>query len=214
MKLGSDAVLFGGWIDYTKASSILDIGTGAGILSLIAAQRNHKAHIHAIEIDPQASIDAHKNFEQSPFSDRLSLIEQDFRTYESTNKYDLIICNPPFFSNSLLPPNNQRAVARHTNSLHWKDLLAKAPSLLSDSGQLNIMIPGTELEDVQKFESELALSQLCLVKSLEDSPVNRLFIRHTHSSAEIEYSELVVHTPTREKTEAFKRQTRDLYLSF
>ena len=146
MKVGTDGVLLGAWADVSHAKQILDIGTGTGLIALMLAQRSN-AHITAIEIDKLAVEQAQENIEKSPWSNRIEVIESDFKTFTTNSKFDLIVSNPPYFVDSLKCPDEQRDTARHNDSLNYNDLLEGISKLLDKTGQFALIIPS----DVSTF---------------------------------------------------------------
>ncbi len=141
LKVTTDAVVFGSWVNFSGADTILDIGTGTGILALMAAQQNEKAIIMAVEVDEQAAEEATYNFTQSKWSSRLSLIHYDFNAFSSDGKFDLIISNPPYFQNALLSGNSKLAIAKHSIFLTHNDLLRNAAPLLHENGRAFFVLP-------------------------------------------------------------------------
>ncbi len=144
MKVGTDANILGVWCNLQGSGTALDIGTGSGVIAMILASRSAELLIEGIEIDDLSAIEASENFSRSPYSHRLKLIHQDFKEYilTSEKKYDLIITNPPFFSNfPISPKNNNRNKARHTLDLDHYKLVEGVSKLLSDAGRFNIVIP-------------------------------------------------------------------------
>lgn len=138
MKVGTDAVLLGAWVDIGHAKSILDIGTGCGVIALMLAQRAPGALVNAVEIDPSSAKQAAGNFEASPWNiDVYNTPVQEF----DKGTYDLIVSNPPFFSNSLLPPKVERKNARHTTTLSFDALVKSAKRLLNPGGRLALVVP-------------------------------------------------------------------------
>ena len=149
MKVGTDGVLLGAWAgENTTYPRILDIGTGSGLIALMLAQRFERAQIIGIDIDIEASQQAHENFQASPWHTRLQVQHtalQDFSVNEE-GLFDLIVSNPPFFQNSLKNPNYQRSTARHTDTLPHSVLLASVARLLKEDGRFCVILP-TELTD-------------------------------------------------------------------
>lgn len=143
MKVGTDGVLLGAWANSNGAKKILDIGTGTGLIALMLAQRNPEAQIIAIDIDEQACEQAHENFKNSPWFDRLSVHHNSLSNFANTdkNKFDLIISNPPFFKNSLKPSDHSRSKARHNDALPYSDLLRYSSILNTEGGTLSIIVP-------------------------------------------------------------------------
>ena len=121
MKVGTDGVLLGAWAELEEAASILDIGTGTGLIALMAAQRNAQARIDALEIEPAACREAAHNIRISPWAERIRLYPQALQAFFPAIGYDCILCNPPFFVHSTPAPDNGRSLARHTGTLPHTD---------------------------------------------------------------------------------------------
>lgn len=170
MKVGTDGALLGTLA--APGSNILDIGTGTGLLSLMIAQRCPDAKITAIDIDDNAILDSKANFEASPFGDRISLLQIPFQDYaeQCEKRYDCIICNPPYFDESLINPDEGRARARHTSSLSFHDLVNGAYKLLEDEGVFSVCIPP---EVLNKFSTECHLRGFWLQTSYNIKSVPR-----------------------------------------
>lgn len=141
MKVGTDAMILGALIDSKGKTKCLDIGTGTGVLSLMIAQRNSTIEIQAIEIDEASAEEARLNFQTSLWSDRLSVLNQDFREIVLEDKFDLIISNPPYFENGLLNESSRKANTRHEESLPLIELFEKVSSLLKSDGHFWIILP-------------------------------------------------------------------------
>lgn len=147
MKVCTDSCLFGAYVPAAEATSILDIGTGTGLLALMLAQRSRQhAQIEALEIDSEAAWQAGENVAASPWSDRIRVHPQSLQAFAETNTstYDLILSNPPFFEDSLRSPVAARSMARHTADLHWEEILTFGERFLRPDGLLWIMLPPTE----------------------------------------------------------------------
>ena len=140
MKVGTDGVLLGAWCPVAGARHVLDVGTGCGVIALMIAQRNHEAVITGIDIDYNAVQEATLNFERSPWSDRLTAVEGNFNDM-STSGFDVIVSNPPFFTDGVLPAGDARIAARHTQSLTYRQLIEGAARLLSSHGALALISP-------------------------------------------------------------------------
>ena len=158
MKVTTDASLLGAYADVEEAKRILDIGAGTGLLSLFAAQRSI-ANIDAVELDCLAAKQATQNFANSPWSDRLMLIEMDIRDYAEQHRevYDCIITNPPFFTDSTVNPCQRSALARHNTYLPLSDLMQAINQLLSPDGVVWILLPLVESEKIIQLASSLSL---------------------------------------------------------
>jgi tRNA1Val (adenine37-N6)-methyltransferase len=141
MKVGTDGVLLGAWTLVESAKSILDAGTGTGLVALMLAQRSPAA-VTALEIDEAAVCQARENVHCSPWSDRIEVVHSDFKTFVSNHPYDLIVSNPPYFEDSLKSPDKRRNTARHDNQLSYQDLLQGVKRLLSPPyGVFSLIIP-------------------------------------------------------------------------
>ena len=141
MKVGTDGVLLGAWCPVEGASRVLDVGTGCGVIALMIAQRNVEAIIEGIDIDEAAIEEAIFNFEQSPWSNRLTARLQDFNSMGDEKRYDLIVSNPPYFTHGVLPTGDARVQARHTRSLTYGGLIDGASRLLTATGSLSLITP-------------------------------------------------------------------------
>ncbi|MCF0165978.1 MAG: methyltransferase [Bacteroidales bacterium] len=150
MKVGTDGVLLGVWCSLEGCRSVLDIGTGTGLIALMAAQRC-QARITAVEIDPEAATQAKENILSSPWADRIDFVYADIRTWQPDTQYDAILCNPPFYDSTLPCPDKARNTARHSTELSYGELAATASRLLSDAGMLQVVIPAQMLD---KFRRE------------------------------------------------------------
>lgn len=148
MKMSTDAVLLGALAHQDNAALILDVGAGTGVIGLMLAQRFPGARVHGVEIDEQAHIQAAQNFQASPWKDRLEGYHAAFQDYVQSHaktKYDLIVSNPPYFSNQLKSPNVRRNLARHDDQLSLKDLLQGVKQLLSEEGLFWLILPLKEM---------------------------------------------------------------------
>ena len=144
MKVGTDGVLLGAWAKVPgPGSMVLDVGTGTGLIALMIAQRTKEVMLDALEIDPSSVRQAQENFQNSPWKERITCIHSSFQEYASQSKqlYDLIICNPPFFSASYLTPSKEKNLARHDDSLSLEDLFKASLLLLKSTGHINLILP-------------------------------------------------------------------------
>ncbi|MBK8339943.1 MAG: methyltransferase [Flavobacteriales bacterium] len=141
MKVSTDGVLFGAWADYANAKRILDIGTGTGLLALIAAQRNTEAWIDALEIDDDAAAQAAENVAASPWADRIRVHRADARRVHAGDPYDLILCNPPYYSGYSASPDARIGLAKHSGELTFPELIDAVGKHLAPTGRLAVIIP-------------------------------------------------------------------------
>lgn len=145
MKVTTDACILGAWVPVLpEVKRVLDIGAGTGLLSLMLAQRSSDAIIDAIELDGDAAAQAMENIDESPWKERINIIEGDVCGHHFANKYDLIISNPPFFNDSLLSDKAQKNMARHTGALSYAALTDVCVNNLNENGYIAILLPYTE----------------------------------------------------------------------
>lgn len=154
MKVCTDACVFGAWADILNAAHILDIGAGTGLLALMAAQRNKNAKISAVELDEDAFTQAKANMEKSPFADRLVIYHTAVQDFSTSERFDCIISNPPFFQSDLRSPDRKINQAHHAESLSFPELLKAAENLLTDTGRFNLLLPVDEASIFQKLARE------------------------------------------------------------
>ncbi len=215
MKVGTDGVLLGAWTS-PHGQRILDIGTGSGLIALMLAQRNPDAIIDAIDIDPDAVRQAQANFKASPWANRLTAQTADINTF-SAPPYDLIVANPPFFTNALPAHGQARHQARHTDTLTLPQLFASASRLLQQQGQLAVVLPNqVRLEAIARAEqSALFLHRATTVFTLPTSPPKRVLLQFSPTPASIiQTDHLHIHDLNNNYTQEYIKLTRDFYLNF
>lgn len=214
MKVGTDGVLLGAWAELNKAHSILDIGTGTGLLALMAAQRNPEAKIDAIEIEPEAARQAQENVNISPWTGRIRIYPVSLFEFSPHQTYDCILCNPPFFNNSTKNPNANRTLARHSDSLPHEALLESVVRLVSANGSFHIILPTEEaiafIQLSEKFR--LHLSRLTQVLPNPDKSPKRYLMTFTPAYTPVQTNELTIEISRHLYTPEYIRLTRDFYL--
>ena len=219
MKVGMDGVLLGAWVDTSGAERILDIGTGTGLIALMMAQKNNLAQIDAIEIDSDALLEATVNIQQSSWSNRIKTELCSFQEFSerTDRKYDLIVSNPPFFTNGVKAPLENRAQARHSDSLPLKVLISGAAGLLCENGRIALVLPVESLQEITQLAdlNKLYISRLCRVKPNPVKPVFRILIELAKSDYTIQESELMIEFEKHhDYTPEYKELTKDFYLKF
>ncbi len=200
MKIGTDGTLLGAWVDVSKANTILDIGTGTGVIALMVAQRNLEAKVTAVEISEDAIIDATFNIQESPWADRVELISTSLQRFQSMDKYDVIVSNPPFFENSLKAETTNRNNARHTDSLHYSEILDFAQIHLSENGILAMILPVENAEKCIEMSSKygLYLKRKTWVKPVPHKAPHRIVFELTNVFVEqVVNDELIIETGKR-----------------
>lgn len=179
-KVGTDGCLLAAWSDFTLAQKILDIGTGSGLMAIMAAQRNPQAQIFGIEINPESAAQAKINAEHCTWSDRIEIIESSIQTFANKfagNKFDHILCNPPFFSASTKNKSSAQTLARHDDSLPLNELLECAFSLSTEDGKLSLVLPierETNLLEIA-YKTGWFSERILRLKPLDHKAVNRIF---------------------------------------
>jgi tRNA1Val (adenine37-N6)-methyltransferase len=183
MKVGTDAVLLGCLTDCRDAMhcvTILEIGCGCGVISLMLAQRFPNIKITAIDTHKASVDEAFENFQNSIWKDRLSVKHQSLQEFSKTcsTKFDTIVSNPPFFSKSLQSPNTDRTNARHTTILTYDDLVLCSEKLLTSQGKLFVIVPTLELENFQKSieQSDLCIHQILHVFGVDRKKSKRVIL--------------------------------------
>ncbi|RZF59654.1 tRNA1(Val) (adenine(37)-N6)-methyltransferase [Sphingobacterium corticibacterium] len=141
MKINTDGVLLGSSTNFPEARRILDVGTGTGVIALMLAQSHPHALIDAVEIEEDACQQANINFQKSDFAERLQVFPGSFADLQPELAYDLIVSNPPFYTNSLHNPDTRKRLAKHTDILFFEKLLSFVSRYLTDNGQFKLIIP-------------------------------------------------------------------------
>lgn len=218
MKIGTDGILLGAWAKISdNAASILDIGTGTGIIALMMAQRSGAELIDALELDDNAYEQAVENFEESPWGDRLFCYHaslEEFAEEMVDEKYDLILSNPPFYTEDYKSDNEARNKARFSDSLPFVDLLEYASGLLSDEGELALIIPFSEEKNLLEIAKDVNLfpNRITRVRGTSDSSIIRSLIQLSFSKSKLEENELILEISRHEYTDEYKDLVKDFYL--
>jgi tRNA1Val (adenine37-N6)-methyltransferase len=217
MKVGTDSVLLGAWTPIDNLPfSILDIGAGTGILSLMLAQRSNAEQIDAIEIDEEAYEQCVENFENSPWGDRLFCFHAGLDEFveEPEDEYDLIISNPPFYTDDYKSENAARDIARFEDALPFEDLLEAADLLLSEKGIFSVILPykeETKFIDLAK-EFELYPFKITRVKGTPTTEIKRSLLAFSRIEKAILNDELIIETARHQYTDEYIALTKDFYL--
>jgi tRNA1Val (adenine37-N6)-methyltransferase len=217
MKIGTDSVLLGAWTSVNhNPFNVLDIGAGTGILSLMIAQRSHAQQIEAIEIDDDAYEQCVDNFENSPWNDKLFCFHASILEYiEAVNeKFDLIICNPPFYSEDYKTPDKARNLARFSDAMPLEHIIFAVIYFLSKKGKFSIVAPFKEEKNIIEEASLINLYPNCIlrVKGNPNSEIKRSLIEFSFSESDIKTSELIIENERHQYTQDYISLTKDFYL--
>lgn len=224
MKVGTDGVLLGSWVNLeSRPFSVLDIGAGTGLIALMLSQRSDAGQIDAIEIDEDAYEQCVDNFENSPWADRLFCFHaslDEFAEEPEEEKYDLIVSNPPYF----IPPaasqngkeniSDSRSKARFYDSLPFEDLIAYSSQLLSENGELAVIIPYSEEQAFIALAKAktLYLNRITRVRGTANAPIKRSLLQFSFVEKPFEEQELVLEITRHHYTDAFKELVNEFYL--
>ena len=217
MKIGTDGVLLGAWTPLiNNPYNLLDIGAGTGILSLMLAQRSNLEQIDAIEIDEGAYEQCVENFEASPWSDRLFCFHAGLDEFvdDPEDEYDLIISNPPFYTDTFKSENTQRDIARFEDALPFEELIEAADLLLSDNGIFSVIIPYKEETKFVSMCKELELFPLKItrVKGTPTAEIKRSLLAFTRIEQTPIIDELTIEISRHQYTPEYIALTQDFYL--
>lgn len=231
MKVGTDAVLLAAWADPGDARHILDIGTGSGVIALIAAQRTAIfCQIDGVEIQEADCDQARANAAASPWRDRVRMIHVAVQDHDPPYRYDVILCNPPYFINSLRPPGDGRTRARHTVSLDHDMLISAVDRLLSPKGQANFIMPPVEGNKfrISMEASGMPATRICSFRTRAGKTVERVLMTFARSSpvtdsplaggnvhavsGPVDSGEMLLYGEGNRWSKEYTDLTRDLYL--
>lgn len=217
MKVGTDGVLLGAWCQVLTARTALDIGTGSGLIALMIAQRSTDLqHIVAIDIDKESVSQARENFENAPFGSRLSAQEMDFLapTFPEDTRFDLIVCNPPFFTEQTASPTLARDHARRSDSLPLPSLFRNAASLLSPTGRFSLILPYKRSGECVATAVAYGL-HLCRrtdVRQRNNREYVRSLLEFSFQMSATEYSTLTLTDDSGQRSAAYAQLTQDFYI--
>lgn len=215
MKVGTDGVLLGAWTKIGDAKQILDIGTGTGLIALMLAQRSGNSIIDAIEMDEDACLQASENVQRTKWENRIKLFHSRFQDFGLNHKYDLLVSNPPYFSQSLKNPNEKKTLARHNDSLPLSELLLKSKDLLLPTGRMSLILPTSEGTEFIKMASNEGLNCSRLTKVIPKTGFKekRLLLEFSFQHVVCEETELFIENKERhDYSQQYKDLTKDFYL--
>lgn len=215
MKVGTDGVLLGAWVAVEDANSILDIGTGSGVIALMLAQRTAPhVLIHAVEIEASDATQATENVAHSQWPDKVKVFQSAIQDFQPHIQYDHIVSNPPYFINSLEPPDARRIEARHTTRLSHEELLMAAVRLLKPAGKLSIILPYTEGHHC--IALALRYNLFCIrqtnFRTRADKPIERLLLTFAFKMSPVDHGEILLYNGDNDWSSEYRALTREFYL--
>lgn len=219
MKVGTDGVLLGAWADVTARKAVLDMGTGTGLVALMAAQRAEKALVTAVDIDADAVRQAQENVASSPYHTRIVVLQGDVRRMfrqDSTPSFDAILCNPPYFERALHCPDEARTTARHNDTLSLDDLARTASCLLTMDGELSVIHPYDRREDMIMAAAAygLFLTREAHVYSLPTKAPKRILLAFAREGRDAQVETLCVEDAPGHYNSEYVNLLKNFYLKF
>ena len=214
-KVGTDGVLLGSWADVQEAGKILDIGTGTGLIALMAAQRtNPECSITGIDADEDATDLAKLNFSHSPWASRLTIETVRLQDFHDDRAYDHILTNPPFFMNSLAPPDPKRKIQRHTDELTFEELVNAITGLLKADGRWSVILPVSESKILERLTAThgLFLHRETFVKPKMSTVSNRRLMEFRLTPGELTQSEMILMDEAGKRYPQYAELTKTFYL--
>ncbi|KRT13449.1 tRNA methyltransferase [Pedobacter ginsenosidimutans] len=216
MRINTDGVLIAAMANHKKPKNILDIGTGTGVIAMMLAQRFPEANIHAVEIDAQAAETAEKNFQLSPFSNRLTINHTSIEQYEYAQQFDLIVSNPPFFVNDLKSEELRKGIARHANEDFFSMLIKKSSGLLANEGMIWLILPVKQADEVIGIAAHynLSLAERIHIHSDESKPTFRQIICLKKGEVVLKEDDFYIYESLKQHTAAYKELLKDFFLAY
>lgn len=194
-KVGTDGCLLGAWASLRDPTKALDVGTGTGVIALLLAQRFPNCQITALEVNKVAASLASQNMVNSLWASRLSLVSGRFQDFQPTEQFDLIVCNPPYFEQSLRNPDEHKALARHDIDFPWPDFVCKAAHWLAYDGVLAMVLPSNRYNYLRQSASSMGLfpTRICQVAHKPGSAPKRVLVEFSAQPGRCVEQSLVLH---------------------
>ncbi|HEX6889824.1 MAG TPA: methyltransferase [Chryseolinea sp.] len=215
MKVGTDAVLLGSWVNVSNAEKILDIGTGSGVIALMLAQRTSSStRLESVEIEKNSAEQATDNVANSPWSSRIGVHQVAVQNYFPETRFDLIVTNPPYFNNSLKPQHHGRHQVRHTSSLTYEELLSAVLRLLTSDGRFNLILP---YEEAMIFTELASRHHLCCnrryhFKTRREKSVERTLLEFSTNNHWVDEGEILLYDEGLDWSSSYRRLISDFYI--
>lgn len=214
-KVGTDGTLLGAWVKVENTKTILDVGTGSGLIALMIAQRSDATtHIDAIDIVATDCSQASDNVKHSPWSRKISVHNTSLQEFDPSKKFDCIVSNPPFFNNSFKPPVKSRITPRHTDTLPFEELIQHSKRLLTQDGRLNIILPYTEgLQFIELATTNaFHLTRQWSFRTRPEKAIERWLLEFGQTPATLEKGEILLYEKDDDWSESYRSLTREFYL--
>lgn len=210
-RVGTDGVLLGALCSVHHGTRVLEVGPGTGLISLMIAQRNPQTTVVAVEINPEAAKIANDNFKNSKFHSRLEVIQDDYKSFESPNKFKLIVSNPPYFETN---SSEKDAIARQQRELSFENLIKKSKSLLSSDGIFSVIIPHSSAEYFTELCNRrgLILSHSINIYGSETLPPKRAILEFGFQGKELIEEKFVIEDAPRVYSRQYLEATKDFHV--
>ncbi|HJS54591.1 MAG TPA: methyltransferase [Chitinophagaceae bacterium] len=223
MKVTTDACLFGAWLtdevgnQESAVNSVLDIGTGTGLLGLMFAQKNPEAKIDAIEIDKGAAEQARINVDSSPWKEQINIVQADTKLFPFEKRFDLIMSNPPFYEKEIRSATDNKNIAHHGKELKLEELFRIIKNNLAADGNFFLLLPYKRNEEIRKLlkDHELQISKLLFVRQSVKHGYFRIMLKGKLSEEkdeETEFDEMSIWNENQQYTKEFTQLLNDYYL--
>lgn len=216
MKISTDAVLLGALATSESPRKILDIGTGTGVIALMLAQRFPDSRIQAVEIDPAAASQARENFEMSPFATRIEMQKGSFQEFSPAEKFDLIVSNPPYFSDHLKSSDAQRNLALHNDGLPFGELVEKVSAILAPDAKFWVILPPRQMLDLEKIARlyNLFPTQKFTIQDKPGKPVIREVVSFEFEEKNIFQNEILIKDESGRFHDSYRKLISGFLLNF
>lgn len=210
-RVGTDGVLLGALASIGGIAKILEIGTGTGLISLMLAQRQPDAEILAIDISQEAVALSKENFSISKFKDRIEVIQQDFKIFETEKRFDLIVCNPPFFE---LNSSVKDVIARQKIELNFFDLIRKSSTLLSDKGRFVVIVPSDSAGNFVEIANKVQLfpNKKINIFGIENGNLKRNILEFSKHKLPLKVSDFVIEKSPRKYSDQYLELTKEFHV--
>ena len=213
LKVGTDAMLLGAFIDAANKKSGLDLGTGTGVLSLMIAQKNTKIQLDAVEINSLAAVECSFNFKQSVWSNRLNCLEGDYLSIDFQKHYDLIFSNPPYHLESIIGENLEYNRAKHSDSNELAELFRLVNRILSEDGDFWLILPFQLQSYIQKIacENQLFCKQLIKIHAKVNKPNKRIIFQFQKKLSNLAVTDFYIRNADNSYTNEYVQLTKEFH---